>query len=102
MSLMNASSAAGFIVLVIPNVVSGLQRVAEGVRVIEFAHMVMGPSCGLVLADLGADVVKVEPLRGDNTRAASRRRGQASSGVQPQQEEPGRRILAQPEESASF
>src|SRR5205809_7622385 len=30
--------------------------------------MVMGPSCGLVLADLGADVVKVEPLRGDNTR----------------------------------
>jgi crotonobetainyl-CoA:carnitine CoA-transferase CaiB-like acyl-CoA transferase len=40
----------------------------EGVRVVEFAHMVMGPSCGLVLADLGADVVKVEPLRGDNTR----------------------------------
>src|SRR5437879_7372617 len=30
--------------------------------------MVMGPSCGRVLADLGADVVKVEPLRGDNTR----------------------------------
>src|SRR5437879_10146885 len=30
--------------------------------------MVMGPSCGLVLADLGADVVKVEPLAGDNTR----------------------------------
>ncbi len=40
----------------------------EGVRVVEFAHMGMGPSCGLVLADLGADVVKVEPLRGDNTR----------------------------------
>src|SRR5437773_2875999 len=30
--------------------------------------MVMGPSCGLVLADVGADVAKVEPLRGDNTR----------------------------------
>jgi len=40
----------------------------QGVRVVEFAHMVMGPSCGLVLADLGADVVKVEPLEGDNTR----------------------------------
>jgi crotonobetainyl-CoA:carnitine CoA-transferase CaiB-like acyl-CoA transferase len=40
----------------------------EGVRVIEFAHMVMGPSCGLVLADLGAEVIKVEPLGGDNTR----------------------------------
>jgi crotonobetainyl-CoA:carnitine CoA-transferase CaiB-like acyl-CoA transferase len=40
----------------------------EGVRVIEFAHMVMGPSCGLVLADLGAEVIKVEPPAGDNTR----------------------------------
>lgn len=40
----------------------------EGVRVVEFAHMVMGPTCGLVLADLGAEVVKVEPLEGDNTR----------------------------------
>jgi crotonobetainyl-CoA:carnitine CoA-transferase CaiB-like acyl-CoA transferase len=40
----------------------------EGVRVFEFAHMVMGPSCGLVLADLGAEVIKVEPLAGDNTR----------------------------------
>jgi crotonobetainyl-CoA:carnitine CoA-transferase CaiB-like acyl-CoA transferase len=40
----------------------------EEVRVIEFAHMVMGPSCGLVLADLGAEVIKVEPLAGDNTR----------------------------------
>jgi crotonobetainyl-CoA:carnitine CoA-transferase CaiB-like acyl-CoA transferase len=39
-----------------------------GVRVIEFAHMVMGPSCGLVLADLGAEVIKIEPLKGDNTR----------------------------------
>jgi crotonobetainyl-CoA:carnitine CoA-transferase CaiB-like acyl-CoA transferase len=40
----------------------------DGIRVIEFAHMVMGPSCGLVLADLGAEVIKVEPLEGDNTR----------------------------------
>ena len=39
-----------------------------GVRVIELAHMVMGPSCGLVLADLGAEVIKIEPVRGDATR----------------------------------
>ncbi len=40
----------------------------KGIRVVEFAHMVMGPTCGLVLADLGAEVIKVEPLEGDNTR----------------------------------
>ena len=41
----------------------------EGLRVVEFTHMVMGPTCGLVLADLGAEVIKVEPLaQGDRTR----------------------------------
>ncbi len=39
-----------------------------GLRVVEFTHMVMGPTCGLVLADLGAEVIKVEPPGGDNTR----------------------------------
>ncbi|WKB51437.1 CoA transferase [Eleftheria terrae] len=39
-----------------------------GLRVVEFTHMVMGPTCGLLLADLGADVIKVEPLHGDGTR----------------------------------
>jgi crotonobetainyl-CoA:carnitine CoA-transferase CaiB-like acyl-CoA transferase len=44
-------------------------RPLDGVRVVEFSHMVMGPTCGLILADLGANVVKVEPApRGDNTR----------------------------------
>ncbi len=38
------------------------------IKVIEFSHMVMGPSAGVVLADLGADVVKIEPLGGDKTR----------------------------------
>jgi crotonobetainyl-CoA:carnitine CoA-transferase CaiB-like acyl-CoA transferase len=41
----------------------------EGIRVVEFSHMVMGPTCGLVLADLGAEVIKVEPEgKGDPTR----------------------------------
>ena len=50
------------------------QAPLQGLRVVEFAHMVMGPACGLVLADLGADVIKVEPAAeegkpaGDNTR----------------------------------
>src|SRR6185295_1518577 len=40
----------------------------EGVRVIEFTHMVMGPTCGMILADLGAEVIKIEPPGGDKTR----------------------------------
>jgi crotonobetainyl-CoA:carnitine CoA-transferase CaiB-like acyl-CoA transferase len=39
-----------------------------GIRVVEFTHMVMGPTCGMILADLGAEVIKVEPLGGDSTR----------------------------------
>jgi crotonobetainyl-CoA:carnitine CoA-transferase CaiB-like acyl-CoA transferase len=39
-----------------------------GIRVVEFTHMVMGPTCGMVLGDLGAEVIKVEPLGGDSTR----------------------------------
>ncbi len=43
-----------------------------GLRVVEFTHMVMGPTCGMVLADLGAEVIKVEPIghghQGDATR----------------------------------
>ncbi len=40
----------------------------EGIRVVEFCHVVMGPACGLILADMGAEVIKVEPIDGDHTR----------------------------------
>lgn len=50
----------------------------SGVRVIEMTHMVMGPTCGMVLADLGAEVIKVEPIAGDSTRSL-RGSGQAFS-----------------------
>ena len=39
-----------------------------GLRVVEFTHMVMGPTCGMVLADMGAETIKVEPIEGDRTR----------------------------------
>ena len=39
-----------------------------GIRVVEFTHMIMGPTCGMILADLGAEVIKVEPPGGDKTR----------------------------------
>lgn len=39
-----------------------------GIRVAEFSHMVMGPAAGQILADLGAEVIKVEPVGGDATR----------------------------------
>ena len=40
----------------------------NGIRVVEFCHMIMGPTCSMILGDLGADVIKVEPLNGDATR----------------------------------
>lgn len=40
----------------------------RGIKVLELSHMIMGPAAGLVLADLGAEVIKVEPIEGDRTR----------------------------------
>jgi crotonobetainyl-CoA:carnitine CoA-transferase CaiB-like acyl-CoA transferase len=48
---------------------SGTELPLAGVRVIEMTHMVMGPTCGMILAQLGADVIKVEPPAGDKTRS---------------------------------
>ena len=45
-----------------------MQAPLNGLKVIEFSHMVMGPCAGLMLADMGAEVIKVEPLGGDKTR----------------------------------
>jgi crotonobetainyl-CoA:carnitine CoA-transferase CaiB-like acyl-CoA transferase len=39
-----------------------------GLKVVEFTHMVMGPAVGAILASLGADVIRVEPIGGDRTR----------------------------------
>ncbi len=47
---------------------SPAQLPLAGLRVVEFTHMVMGPTCGMVLGDLGAEVIKVEPIAGDRTR----------------------------------
>ena len=51
----------------------------NGIRVVEFCHMIMGPTCGMILGDLGADVIKVEPLNGD----APRRLKDAGAGFFP-------------------
>ncbi|MEE4349061.1 MAG: CaiB/BaiF CoA-transferase family protein [Pacificimonas sp.] len=40
----------------------------KGLKVVEFTHMVMGPAVGHILAGLGADVVRIEPIGGDRTR----------------------------------
>jgi crotonobetainyl-CoA:carnitine CoA-transferase CaiB-like acyl-CoA transferase len=44
------------------------ERLLRGVRVVEFSRLIAAPFCGLTLADLGADVIKVEPPGGDETR----------------------------------
>ena len=43
----------------------------DGMTVIELAHVMAGPVCGLMLADMGAGVIKVEKPTGDDTRRAS-------------------------------
>ena len=47
---------------------SSIYQPLMGIRVVEMSHMIMGPSCGMFLAFLGAEVIKVEPPEGDKTR----------------------------------
>lgn len=46
-----------------------MSKPLEGVRIIDLTHMLSGPYAGMLLADLGADSIKVEPLKGEGTRA---------------------------------
>ena len=53
----------------------------NGIRVVDLTAMVMGPYCTQIMADMGADVIKVEPPAGDNTRYISVGPAPGMSGV---------------------
>jgi crotonobetainyl-CoA:carnitine CoA-transferase CaiB-like acyl-CoA transferase len=63
-----------------PDVMTTSVRAIAGIRVIEVAQVMAGPFCAMQLADLGADVIKVEPPEGDPTRHLGTRIGTDSTG----------------------
>ncbi len=46
-----------------------MNKPLAGVRLLDLTHMLSGPYAGMILADLGAETIKVEPLKGEGTRA---------------------------------
>jgi len=45
-----------------------MNKTLEGLRILDLTHMLSGPYAGMILADLGAETIKVEPLQGEATR----------------------------------